>query len=917
MKKIRKILVVEDEKSYADLIQLTFERRQLPFRLEFVENISNARTLLEEDHDYDLLITDWLLPDGTGEELLELLNREKGKVPAIMITSQGSEELAVKCFKMGVMDYFTKTPQAFSNLPLSAMRVIREHDNVRQREIAEERLRESERKYRLITDNITDIVWTIDLSDNNYSYISPSIANFVGYESEVFIGKSAFFALSPFSAKKARDKIVYLKSLSQAGKLNSDEKIELELAFVHKNGNLRWGETKGSLLINNGKLTGITGVTRDITDKKAAEENLRIQQIYFQTLIQQAPVAIAILDKEDRVQQVNEKFISLFGYKLQEVKGIPINDCIVPVHLKEEGRLLTNNVARGEDVYHESVRQAKDGSLLDVLIIGEPVIIEGEQVAVFGIYQDISEQKQSRDALRKLSERLVMATSAAGIGIWDYNLQTDQMVWEPEMYTLHDIGVTEARDLKNDWQKCIHPHDRKILISLLDSWKTQKQIYEESYRVVKKDNSIRYIKIFCSVVKDETGQPLRLIGVCWDNTREIEHTELERKVEVADKVASIKQQFLANMSHEIRSPMTGIIGMTELLMKTSLDEKQKHFLETIHASSNSLLTIVNDILDLSKIEAGRMEVKPSVFNLKNCGQRTIDLFSALAEQKNLELSFEFDPELPEMIKTDENRLAQVVSNLLSNAIKFTEKGFVKLSCSLEKTGENSLEIKVTVEDSGIGISEENQQRLFNIFSQVDGSDTRNYEGTGLGLSISQKLAELLGGKIGVESEQGKGSRFWFIFKAEKVNQEPQPGTSESGKSGELPHLPYRVLLVEDKKTNQMVLSLMLKEAGAEVVIADNGKDALEKYTPGAFDLILMDIQMPVMDGITAVKELKSLHGHEKVPPILGLSAKAMEGDAEHYISQGLDDYLTKPVPANRLYQKIQQWTESRLRRQDD
>lgn len=391
--------------------------------------------------------------------------------------------------------------------------------------------------------------------------------------------------------------------------------------------------------------------------------------------------------------------------------------------------------------------------------------------------------------------------------------------------------------------------------------------------------------------------------------------EQKKWSENLEKSAEIKKQFLANMSHEIRTPLTGILGMAEFLAKTPLNDVQKNYATTILQSSNNLLNIINDILDLAKIESGKMELKPEVFSLSDFNKRMYSLFSPLARQKNIEFVTHIDASAPQWIKADVNRLNQVISNLLSNAIKFTHQGSVSLSFECKGDNERFCNLIVEVKDTGVGIKKESLNKLFQSFSQVDNSLKREHDGTGLGLFISQNLVNLMGGSIEVESEEGKGSRFWFSIKV-KIASEPLQLSDDSAESMSTQVLSgLKVLLVEDKVVNQKVISMMLAEMGCQVVIANNGLDALIKVDKmlhedsRSIDLIFMDIQMPVMDGITAVKELKNKHAD--LPPVVAISANAMAGDAERYISQGMDDYISKPVSINQLLIVLKKWTDKK------
>ncbi|MFO7977591.1 MAG: ATP-binding protein, partial [Bacteroidales bacterium] len=412
--------------------------------------------------------------------------------------------------------------------------------------------------------------------------------------------------------------------------------------------------------------------------------------------------------------------------------------------------------------------------------------------------------------------------------------------------------------------------------------------YEMEIRT--KDGELKEVEM--SVVALEDSSVPRVLGVMRDITYRKNHQNLEQEVAVAKKSAQFKQNFLANMSHEIRTPITGIIGMAEILSKTALSEQQGEYLNTLKLSTENLREIINQILDYSKIEAGQMQIKNRVFSSRSLLLNAQKVFYSICH-KDILFHSQLDERIPEFIDADEPRISQVINNFLSNAVKFTASGEISVQVSLESQKEDHLiQIKVEVSDTGPGIAPALQSQLFKPFAQLDQADQRVIEGTGLGLSISKELAQMMGGAIGVNSEPGKGSSFWFTFCARAIELNQQALRVQTPLK-EKPSGPLRILLVEDKMVNQKVITLMLTAMGHEVVAADHGQQALEKYEHGRFGLILMDIQMPVMDGITATHKLKKKY--KDLPPIVGLSANAFEGDREKYMEMGMDEYLTKPV----------------------
>lgn len=408
------------------------------------------------------------------------------------------------------------------------------------------------------------------------------------------------------------------------------------------------------------------------------------------------------------------------------------------------------------------------------------------------------------------------------------------------------------------------------------------------------------------LIYNRKNHPIAIEGVARDISSIKETSEeLRNAKELAEKSLKVKQLFLANMSHEIRTPMNGIIGMIDLLNTSKLNEEQKDYVTTIKRSSETLLTILNDILDLSKLEAGKMQLRPSPISIENTIEKLFALFQNLANAKNIVLEYEVDEDVPMYINADETRFLQVLSNLTSNAIKFTEKG--SISIIVKKAGKKR--IKFVVKDTGIGISKENVRTLFNSFSQVDDSSSKSFSGTGLGLAISKEMAKLMGGTIGVKSDLGIGSIFWFTIEAQPVDKiglvKSFNETEEDYFKGFGKIVP-KVLLVDDNPINQKVASQILLKAGCTVDVAPNGMEAILKVIEYTYDIIFMDIQMPEMDGITATKKIKDLR-IKKLAPIIAMTAYSMEDDKERFLNAGMDDYLPKPIKSETIVKIIRKW----------
>lgn len=558
---------------------------------------------------------------------------------------------------------------------------------------------------------------------------------------------------------------------------------------------------------------------------------------------------------------------------------------------------------------------------------------------VAGMLGRIIDRMDTAANLQRVHMLLREAQKVAALGAWELDVAGERTFWTEEVFAIHEMVPGESPSLSKAFAY-IHADDRDVVEAMIRRSTVSGEPLDLTFRILTARQAVKWVRFFGRPVREEGKESARVIGLIQDITSQKEaeiallrsnealEGALRRANDLTERAQTAniaKSQFLATMSHEIRTPLNAIIGCASLLMDSPLDEDQRELAETITTSGDALLALISDILDFSKIEAGRFELDRRMFSLVELVESVTEIVSGRARKRGLSLTTRIDPKAPEAVIGDVNRIRQVLLNLLSNAVKFTEKGEVRFEIEKRRDDPAGVILSFTVADTGIGIRAETIKEIFEPFVQGDASITRRFGGTGLGLAISKRIADVLGGSLMVTSEESKGSTFrlTLLLPEAKLDELPphkeevaEPSADGKGPlSADVPpgetgnaaeplekrSRSLRILVAEDNIVNAKVLSMMLRQLGHSVDLVDNGLHAFERGSREDFDLIMMDLQMPIMDGLTATRRLREgLKSGQRDIPIVAVTANAMLGDREECFKAGMNDYLSKPVKKHEL-----------------
>ena len=811
----------------------------------------------------------------------------------------------LKAYEFRVLDKenrvkYVRSSARLSGDPNSVKGLTMTLTDVTDRKKAEMDLKESEDRYRLLVESSPDGI--IIHQDGIVIFANKTSAVLLNADKpEELVGKPVMSFVHPDYIQTVRDRIHTQNAWDEAPLIEEKllgidgAEIEVEVAAIP--------------FIFRGK-PSTQVVFRDITKRKKAESELVESREFLDKIINSIGDPVFVKDRQHRFILVNDAECKMLDLQSDEILGRTIYDLFPTKEMGDTSWEKDELVfSTGKENLNEETIASAAGVSHTILVKKNLYTANDKDQFLVGAVTDITERKQAENALRESEERYRSLTDAMPDLVFivnrDDKVEYVNNVAAKYLNLLPQEVIGRARsDL---FPPEASPSQELELQKVFENGDAVRNIVEKTAfcgREVWLDTQIVPLKTAND--KDQF-----LVGAVTDIT-ELKRSEeiLRKSKEAAEAATRAKSEFLANMSHEIRTPMNAVIGMTGLLLDEDLTTNQKECLETIRRSGESLLSIINNILDLSKIEAGVTDLECQPFELIRCVETSLDLVSADANKKGISTRCEFDDNTPAVILGDPTRLSQILVNLLNNSVKFTETGEISVAVSGKRLEGEKYEIHFAVKDTGIGIPLDKMGRLFQSFSQIDSSTTRKYGGTGLGLAISKKLVEMMNGTIWVESEAGSGTTFHFTIKVEKTLHEPidinkLDSKSNASLNGKLDHH-LSILLAEDNLVNQMVTQRMLNKLGCRADVASNGIEVLRALERQSYDVVIMDVLMPEMDGLEATREIRR-RWPESGPKIIAMTASVLKCDRETCLAAGMDGYISKPAKLVELKSALESY----------
>lgn len=628
--------------------------------------------------------------------------------------------------------------------------------------------------------------------------------------------------------------------------------------------------------------------------------------------------AFVVLTKDLNVYLWSKSAEKKFGYLKNEIFGKNIRE-LIPKNRINEFESKVEKIKQNKTIEgFETKRKGKNGNLIDVSITMAPLYdCSGRFNGVLGIYKDITEKIKLEEQLKESEERLRLALEGGRFGIWDWNVVSNELFCSFLFTDLFGHLENEIVKYQEEFLGKIHMDDKPYVMDSINRHFHGEE-FDIEFRMKIKDNNYKWIRSKGKVIEwTDDSKPLRMVGIQEDITDkksiEVEFNEKCKQLEIlkekAESASKAKSQFLANMSHEIRTPMNGIFGMVQLIKSTDLSKEQIKYVNLINESLNNLKEIIDDILDISKIESGKITINEESFDLRKTVNSIYSNLLVTGNSRDLEISYYLDPNINFQIISDELKIKQILNNLVSNAVKFTSRGYISFRTKIIENYQDTVKIEFRIKDTGIGIKDEIKDKLFQEFTQGDISTNKKFNGTGLGLAISKQLANILKGNICFESKLNGGSIFVFTceFKKDISNTENQQKDISDKRVCEFAkqNQEFTILSVEDNIINQEVIESLITRKGYKLIAAYNGREALNVLKENKVDLILMDIQMPELNGFQTTELIRKEIDIECNIPIIAITAYAMREDREKCIDAGMTDYISKPFNIDEFYEVIE------------
>jgi len=886
--------MIEDSEDDALLLILQLERAGYAPQYRRVDTDADMKDAISSEP-WDIIISDYFMPQYDVLEAIDFYKKSGLDIPFIVVSGTLGEEYAVNVIKKGAHDFLRKNNPA--RLVASVQRELRDAEERRALRRAEEEKRQmqqaiqiSEERYSEIFNSVNDAIFILEIGSGAVIDVNERACEIYGYTREELLASTVEMRsadVPPYTGKEA------IEWIQRAA---GGEPQIFEWHARNKSGRLFWVEVS----MKRSDIGGVSRIfmtIRDITSRKDAEKALRDSEEKIRAVVEASPAPI-MWAVEGKIEFINRKFVELFGYTLEDIPTMEdwlLHTC-PDFGYREAVRILWSSILEEEAEKEgassiEVAIACKDGTLRFVNMAGARI---GSML--LAIFSDLTERKRAEEDLlheKEFSDAVI--DSIPGL-FYFFDEKGNFVRWsriqeEVMGYTAEEASFITIKDT-------IVEEDRERIDDLAVQVFSKGRSATETSLITKDGRRIPYYLTGVRVAL--TGRTY-IVGVGIDISERKKAEEVTIKaMESAERASRAKSEFLAHMSHEIRTPMNGIIGLTTLLLNSELTTIQREYLNMVKISAGNLLGIINEILEMSRIEAHRIELVKTNFHLREALAETLKMQKQFAEQKGLVMSYTIAGDVPDALHGDIMKLHQVILNIISNAVKFTQKGHVDFSVKVAGTEPGGIVLHFSVSDTGCGIPESMQQDIFEPFKKGESSFTRTHDSIGLGLAICRDLVSLMDGKIWVESAPGLGSTFHFTV----LLEEQKPTSEKDGKSPEKIEScasSLTLLVAEDEVINRRVIVDYLTSLGHKVFAVDNGKKVLDALEKDVYDVVLMDIRMPVMNGLEATEIIrrKDLErgGHQH---IIAMTAYAMKDDLERFIEAGMDSCITKPLDMEDL-----------------